>query len=70
MLVTSNCKGDQNYMKYKIVSDSTSNLQTLPGSIEYKTVPLKILADGKEFVSGRFGRTLGSVQTIGFQVGE
>ena len=37
-------------MKYRIVSDSTSNLQELPGSIEYKTVPLKILADGKEFV--------------------
>ena len=37
-------------MKYKIVSDSTSNMRTLPGSIEYKTVPLKILADGKEYV--------------------
>ena len=37
-------------MKYRIVSDSTSNLQELPGSIEYRTVPLKILADGQEFV--------------------
>ena len=33
-------------MKYRIVSDSTSNLPVLPGDIEYKTVPLKILADG------------------------
>ena len=41
-------------MKYKIVSDSTSNMRTLPGSIEYKTVPLKILADGKEYVDEDF----------------
>lgn len=37
-------------MKYRIVSDSTSNLPELPGDIEYRTVPLKILADGREFV--------------------
>ncbi len=37
-------------MKYRIVSDSTANLPVLPGDIEYKTVPLKILADGNEFV--------------------
>lgn len=37
-------------MKYRIVSDSTSNLFDLPGDIEYRTVPLKIMADGKEFV--------------------
>ena len=37
-------------MKYRIVSDSTSNLHEIDGSIEYKTVPLRILVDGKEFV--------------------
>lgn len=50
MLVLSKLKGDQSSMKFRIVSDSTSNLLTLPGSVEYKTVPLKILADGKEYV--------------------
>lgn len=37
-------------MKYRIVSDSTSNLLKLEGSIDYKTVPLKILVDGKEYI--------------------
>ena len=37
-------------MKYKIVSDSTSNLLELPGEIEYITVPLKINVDGKEYI--------------------
>ncbi|MBR2760608.1 MAG: DegV family protein [Solobacterium sp.] len=36
-------------MKYRIVSDSTSNLFEIPGSIEYKTVPLRIMVDGKEY---------------------
>ena len=37
-------------MKYRIVSDSSSNLLTFPGDIDYKTVPLKILVDGVEYV--------------------
>ena len=37
-------------MKYRIVSDSSSNLYSLEGNIEYRTAPLKILADGEEFV--------------------
>ncbi len=37
-------------MKYRIVSDSSSNLFNLPGNIEYRTVPLKILVDDIEFV--------------------
>jgi DegV family protein with EDD domain len=37
-------------MTYRIVSDSTSNLFTLSGNIDYKTVPLKILVDGIEYV--------------------
>ncbi len=36
-------------MKYKIVSDSSSNLTTFSG-IDYASVPLKITTDGKEFV--------------------
>ncbi len=36
-------------MTYRIVSDSTSNIFTLPGEIDYKTVPLKILVDGVEY---------------------
>ena len=37
-------------MTYRIVSDSTANFFELPGTIDYKTVPLKILVDGKEYV--------------------
>lgn len=37
-------------MTYRIVSDSTSNLFTLSGNIDYRTVPLKILVDGIEYV--------------------
>ncbi|MBO7702978.1 MAG: DegV family protein [Solobacterium sp.] len=37
-------------MKYRIVSDSSSNLLELPGEIEYVTVPLKINVDEKEYV--------------------
>jgi len=37
-------------MTYRIVSDSTSNLFTLSGDIDYRTVPLKILVDGIEYV--------------------
>jgi DegV family protein with EDD domain len=37
-------------MKYRIVSDSSSIVYELPGSIEYRSVPLKIMADGVEFV--------------------
>lgn len=36
-------------MKYRIVSDSTSNLLELNSSIDYRTVPLKIITDGREF---------------------
>lgn len=36
-------------MKFKIVSDSASNLFTLPG-VEYCCVPLKIIAPTKEYV--------------------
>ena len=36
-------------MKYRIVSDSTSNLFEIPGDIEYKTVPLRIRVDDQEF---------------------
>ena len=36
--------------RYRIVSDSSSNSFTLPGSIEYRTVPLKILVDGVEYI--------------------
>lgn len=37
-------------MKYRIVSDSSSNLLSFPGEIDYRTVPLKILVDGVEYV--------------------
>ena len=37
-------------MKYRIVSDSSSNIYTMNGEIEYRTVPLKILVDDIEFV--------------------
>ena len=36
-------------MSYRIVSDSSSNLFVLEGEPNYTTVPLKVLADGKEF---------------------
>ncbi|MBQ9328892.1 MAG: DegV family protein [Solobacterium sp.] len=47
-------------MKYRIVSDSTSNLLELPGSIEYRTVPLKIIVDGKEYID-RIGLDIASL---------
>lgn len=37
-------------MSYRIVSDSSSNLLVFPDEPNYTTVPLKILADGQEFV--------------------
>lgn len=37
-------------MTYRIVSDSSSNIFTLSGDIDYRTVPLKILVDGVEYV--------------------
>ena len=37
-------------MKYRIVSDSSSNLYSLPGSVDYTTVPLKIRVDDIEYV--------------------
>ncbi len=36
-------------MKYRIVSDSTSNMLAMDGPVEYTTVPLKIMTDGKEY---------------------
>ena len=36
-------------MKYKIVSDSSSNIFTLSG-VEYQSVPLKIISKEKEYV--------------------
>jgi len=40
-------------MKYRIVSDSASNVMDLPGEIEHISVPLKILIDDEEFVDNR-----------------
>ena len=40
-------------MKYRIVSDSASNVLDLPGDIDYISVPLKILIDDEEFVDNR-----------------
>ncbi len=37
-------------MSYRIVSDSSSNLNSISSSIEFKSVPLKILVDDKEYV--------------------
>lgn len=37
-------------MNYRVISDSSSNLLTYAGNIDYTTVPLKILVDGTEFV--------------------
>lgn len=37
-------------MSYRIVSDSTSNIFSLKSPIEFKSVPLKILVDGKEYI--------------------
>ena len=37
-------------MKYRIISDSSSNVLSYEGNIDYTTVPLKILVDGKEYV--------------------
>ena len=36
-------------MRYKIVSDSSSNLQTLEG-VDYASVPLKVVTAEKEYV--------------------
>ncbi|MBR2668928.1 MAG: DegV family protein [Solobacterium sp.] len=35
---------------YRIVSDSSSNIYEIPGSIKYLTTPLKILVDGEEYI--------------------
>ena len=35
-------------MKYRIVSDSSSNYLISEGHVDYRTVPLKILIEGKE----------------------
>ncbi|MBR3350462.1 MAG: DegV family protein [Solobacterium sp.] len=37
-------------MTYRIISDSSSNIFNLSGKIDYRTVPLKILVDGVEYV--------------------
>ena len=37
-------------MKYRVISDSSSNVLSYEGNIDYTTVPLKILVDGKEYV--------------------
>ena len=36
-------------MKIKIVTDSSANLYTLDG-VDFSPVPLKVLADGREYV--------------------
>ena len=36
-------------MKYRIVSDSSSNYLISEGHVDYRTVPLKILIEGKEY---------------------
>ena len=41
-------KGDS-FMKYRIVSDSSSNYLIPEGTMDYKTVPLKMLIEGKEY---------------------
>ena len=40
-------------MKYRIVSDSASDVLDLPGDIDHISVPLKILIDDEEFVDNR-----------------
>ena len=37
-------------MKYRIVSDSSSNMLEFTPDVDYKTVPLKMRIDGKEYV--------------------
>lgn len=51
-------------MKYRIVSDSTSNLPELAGDIEYVTVPLKILVDDKEYVDEKGLNVVEMVEAI------
>lgn len=36
-------------MTYRIVADSASNVYSLPGSVDYRSVPLKVLVDEREF---------------------
>lgn len=40
-------------MGYKIIVDSSANLQALPGPAEFASVPLKIIAGNREFVDDR-----------------
>lgn len=40
-------------MGYKIIVDSSANLQVLPGPAEFASVPLKIIAGDREFVDDR-----------------
>lgn len=40
-------------MGYKIIVDSSANLQALPGPAEFASVPLKIIAGDQEFVDDR-----------------
>lgn len=40
-------------MGYKIIVDSSANLQALPGVAEFASVPLKIIAGSQEFVDDR-----------------
>lgn len=40
-------------MGYKIIVDSSANLQALPGVAEFGSVPLKIIAGDREFVDDR-----------------